>query len=96
MGMGGSTSYSAIFSTPQGLWVTSSNQLFVADALSGQIKIFNLINKEAGVPLGSLGINEGELHYPLDVLVDEATNDVYVADNQNGRITVFVGGGVRQ
>jgi len=98
---GGGGTYTPFFSTPQGLWVNSKKQVFIADALSGGIQVYDLDSssgtyKSQLTVLGSLGTNEGELHYPLDVLVDKSTDDVFVADNRNGRILVFVGGGAIQ
>ena len=83
------------FSTPQGLSVDSGNNVFLVDALTGKVLMFNL-DTSRDVPLktlGSVGSELGELFYPLDVVVDETTKDVFVADYRNGRITVFTGGG---
>lgn len=81
------------FSTPQGVWADSA-YVFVADALSGEIHIYKLADKSQVKVLGQIGSDLGDLHYPLDVFVDSGTRDVFVADNGNGRITVFRGGGV--
>lgn len=83
-----------IFSTPQGLFVDSAGYLFLVDARSGEVQIFNLSTKAKIKTLGGLGTGVGELFYPLDVLVDETTKDVFVADYWNQRIAVFQGGGV--
>jgi hypothetical protein len=84
------------FSTPQGLFVDSTNHLYLTDALSGEIKIYSLQNNELVKTLGTVGTGPEQLYYPLDVYVDDVSRDVYVSDNRNGRITVFPGGGVIQ
>lgn len=81
------------FSTPQGLYVDEIGRVFLADALSGEILVFSETGEHIGT-LGGLGTEEGKLFYPLDVHVDEKSQDVYVADNRNGRIAVFSNGGV--
>lgn len=81
------------FSTPQGIYVDETGRVFLADALSGEVLIFNEEGEHLGT-LGGLGFEEGKLFYPLDVYVDEKSQDVYVADNRNGRIAVFNNGGV--
>jgi len=82
-----------IFSTPQGLHVDDNGRIFLADAVSGEIVIFNASGILLGT-LGGLGTAEGQLFYPLDVFVDHRSRNVYVADNRNHRITVFPNGGV--
>ncbi len=81
------------FSTPQGLYADETGRIFLADALSGEVIILSATGTILGT-LGSLGVNEGQLFYPLDVHLDEKSQDVYVADNRNGRISVFSNGGV--
>lgn len=83
----------ATFSRPQGMYVSQSNHLFLVDALAGEVQVFDLATQELVKTLGEIGTDPGELFYPLDVVVDESTQDVFVADNRNRRITVFAGGG---
>jgi len=80
------------FSMPQGLFVDSDQNLFLAEARTSEVRItdsgYNYVQS-----VGSRGVGEGELYYPLDVFVDDSTKDVFVTDNQNRRITVYLGGG---
>jgi len=78
------------FSTPQGGAVDSSGNFYVADILGGRVLIFNSAGQGIGT-LGSPGTGPGELLSPLDVVLDEATGDVFVTNNRNGRIEVFRG-----
>ena len=80
--------------TPQGLSTDSAGNVFMTDARSGSIKVFPIDGGPLLHTLGNLGVGYGELFYPLDVFVDIATNDVYVTDFNNLRITVFAGGGI--
>jgi len=82
----------ARFSTPQGLYVDNQRRVFVADAVAGEIVVFDASGGLLG-RLGKLGIGEGELFYPLDVVIDDRSQDVFVADTRNARITVFRRGG---
>jgi len=80
------------FSTPQGLFV-DGGYVFLVDALAGEVQMFRLADKTRVKVIGSLGTGEGELRYPLDVIIDAITKDVFVADNGNRRITVYRAGG---
>jgi len=62
--------------------------------LAGEVQMFRLADKKQVKVLGALGTGDGQLRYPLDVVVDTVTKDVFVADNGNRRITVFRAGGV--
>jgi len=95
-GMLGGCGGTGQFSAPQGVFVDSAHNVFVVDALTSKVLVFNL-DTARDVPiktLGQMGIGEGELFYPLDVAVDAVSQDLFVADNRNGRITAFSGGGV--
>ena len=89
----------SIFSTPQGIYLDSTNNLFVVDALSGEVQVYDMNSASPTYMdqlkvIGSLGTGDGELYYPLDVYIDEPEKDVFITDNQNGRIVVFRGGGL--
>jgi len=81
------------FSMPQGLFVDDHQNVYLAEARLGEVLVINA-DKVLVTSFGTRGIAEGELLYPLDVFVDSVTRDIFVADNQNSRITVFLGGGV--
>jgi len=81
------------FSMPQGLCIDAAGNLFLAEARLGEVLVVDASNNLV-TTIGSRGIGEGELLYPLDVFVDPLTRDLFVTDNQNGRISAFVGGGV--
>jgi len=84
---------SSRFSSPQGIWVDNGN-VFLVDVLSGEVQVWRQSDNTRIAVLGQIGSELGELMYPLDVLVDSTSKDVFVADNRNGRITVFRGGGI--
>ena len=77
------------FSAPRGV-ALSSDRLFVADALLGQVLVFN---REDGTRLGSFGsfgTDPGQLLFPIDVVFDEETETLYVVNNRMGRIVTYV------
>lgn len=92
MGMGGDTTYTPVFSAPQGLALDQSGHVYVVDTVSGEIQVFNLADKTQVSVLGLSEVDGDRLSYPLDVWVDAEAGDVYVADNRNARITVYRGG----
>ncbi|MBW2688966.1 MAG: NHL repeat-containing protein [Deltaproteobacteria bacterium] len=77
------------FSSPRGV-ALSSDRLFVADALLGQVLVFN---REDGARLGtfgSFGTDPGQLLFPVDIVFDEETETLYVVNNRMGRIVTYV------
>ena len=78
------------FSAPQGLYLTTGGDLYMADVIMGQVLIFNSSDLGIGT-LGSHGTGAGELFIPMDVVVDEATGDVLVTDYRRGLVEAFRG-----
>ena len=76
------------FSRPQGLWLTDS-KLFVADNMLAQILEFDRATNDMIASYGCLGSSEGHLLLPMDVALDDAGLNLYVADNRNMRVTVL-------
>ncbi|MBE0503773.1 MAG: 6-bladed beta-propeller [Desulfuromonadales bacterium] len=91
--MGGTTTLQTTFSTPQGLYI-DNNYLYLVDALSATIRVYNLSTLTQVKTFGVRGTALGELFYPLDIIVDNSTKDVFVTDNRNKRIAVYRGEGV--
>jgi DNA-binding beta-propeller fold protein YncE len=87
---------STLFSTPQGLYADGMGNVYVVDARSGEVQVFESATGAQLYTIGSLGSGFEELFYPLGVYVDQATRDVYVADHGNNRIMVFREGGAVQ
>lgn len=76
------------FSRPQGVWPHGPS-LYVVDAMLGQVLQFD---RDTGAQLsasGCLGTSAGHLMLPMDVLFDELSQQIFVADNRNGRVTVL-------
>ncbi|MDT8444160.1 MAG: NHL repeat-containing protein [Desulfuromonadales bacterium] len=76
------------FSRPQGVAV-AGNMIYVADAVLGQILSFDRSSGSPGESYGCFGSSAGHLLLPMDILIGPAKNNLYVADNRNGRITVL-------
>ncbi len=76
------------FSRPQGILLTNS-KLFVADNMLAQILGFDRETNEVTASYGCLGSSEGHLLLPMDVALDDAGLNLYVADNRNMRVTVL-------
>lgn len=79
------------FTMPQGLALNSKQQLFVTDSLTGEIHIFDAND---GMLLGKVkgsGSKTGvfKMKMPLDLVIDDRTNDLFVTNNLMGNIQVF-------
>jgi DNA-binding beta-propeller fold protein YncE len=76
------------FSAPRGVAV-SADRLFVADALLGQVLVFDRKTGEYLGAFGSFGTDPGQLLFPIDVAFDEKTEALYVVNNRMGRLETF-------
>ena len=81
------------FLKPNGIAVSSSRIVYVADSEANHIKMFardgSLIRS-----FGTLGWGSGQLDFPTDIAFDETRSEVYVAEHNNRRISVFDPNGV--
>lgn len=84
----------AKFSRPQGLAVNGLGAVFLVDSFSGEVLAFDLATGALLKTLGGYGTASGEMRLPLDVVIEQHSQDVYVTNNQASRIEVFRGGGV--
>jgi DNA-binding beta-propeller fold protein YncE len=84
------------FSRPQGLAVNDQGQIYLVDSFRGQVLVFDRETFAGVTTIGQPGEASGELMLPLDVLIDKASKDVYVTNNRNRRVEVFIGKGEPQ
>jgi len=84
------------FARPQGLAVNSQGLVYLVDSFRGQVLIFDRNTLQGVSTLGTSGKEPGELLLPLDIVIDDGTNDVYVTNNRNQRIERYAGKGVLQ
>lgn len=76
------------FSRPQGVTVDARN-IYVVDAMLGQILVFDRNTYAAQPSLGSYGVNAGQLLLPMDLTRDSATGKLFVTNNRMGRVAPF-------
>ena len=77
-----------LFSRPQGL-ALSNGKLYLADNMLAQILEFDRATGTKTASFGCKGSSEGHLLLPMDVALDDAEQNLYVADNRNARVTVI-------
>lgn len=75
------------FSRPQGIAVSGS-RIFVTDALRAQVLEFDRATGTAKAAHGCMGSSPEHLMLPMDVTLDQAGENFYIADNRNMRVTV--------
>lgn len=83
------------FTMPQGLYINGTHQLYVIDSLTGEIHIFNALNGNLLSKVKGSGIPEGQSasKMPLDLVIDNTTQNVFVTNNMMASIKVFPGAG---
>jgi tripartite motif-containing protein 71 len=74
---------------PRGVAVDGDDRLFVADAAAHTVKTYDV---SGDLPrflrsIGSQGIGESQLRFPIGVAVDGDL--IYIADRQNGRVQIW-------
>ena len=75
------------FYYPNGLRVSSQEELYVCDSKNNRIQVFDLdlnFKREFGGP----STGKGQFSFPADVAFDSSDN-IYISDNENHRIQVF-------
>ena len=75
-------------SRPQGLALDERN-LYVVDAMLGQILVFDRVSYAYTGAIGSFGVADGQLLLPMDLSRDTATGKLYVTNNRVGRVAAF-------
>ena len=84
------------YNKPRGIGLNSSGtHLFISDCLKNRMVMISTTDGSVvGVCGGVCGSSEGQMIQPYDVTVDDVTNPLmptlYVADNDNKRVQVFV------
>jgi sugar lactone lactonase YvrE/fibronectin type 3 domain-containing protein len=73
-------------SKPKGIFISTEQELYVADANNNRIMKFNL-HGDSLMSFGSSGSQNGQFNTPLDIVVDSVGN-IYVSD-ANNRIQKF-------
>jgi DNA-binding beta-propeller fold protein YncE len=77
------------FEYPDGIAVDSSNNVYVTDTSNQRVQKFTS-NGNYLTQWGSVGGGNGQFEGPYGIAVDSTGNFIYVADNGNSRIEVFV------
>lgn len=83
------------FSCPQGMALMSNGNLIIVDSLLGNALVLDIstLSMPTGVKsVGTIGMGADELMLPLDVLLDDASGDLHITNNQQGRVSLLAGG----
>lgn len=90
----GSTVATTRFVRPQGLAVSASGRIIVAEVLSSRILVLDRKNGALLAEIGSPGSEPGQLRVPIDLFLDSRTGDVFVSNSRGARrVEVFRGAG---
>lgn len=76
------------FIKPNGIALTQSQMIYVVDSKADQVKVYNE-DRILQFVFGATGSGDGQFNFPTDLVVNETTGEVYVADFMNKRIAVF-------
>ncbi len=76
------------FIKPNGIAVTEGQTVYVVDSEAHQVKAYDDLGA-LQFSFGSQGCGDGELDFPIDIVLNELLGEVYVSDFWNKRIVVF-------
>jgi DNA-binding beta-propeller fold protein YncE len=80
---------------PVGLYAAKDGTLYVADRWNHRVMKYGRNGSRNGTPIGNgRGNGSRQLNSPVAVVVDEATNAVYISDYENNRVQLWSGPGV--
>lgn len=82
------------FSRPQGLAVDGEGHIFLVDCYSGEVIVIDRDTEKTLATLAGFGDEPGQLQFPLDIVLDGKTKNLYITNNRAGRIEVLENGGV--
>jgi DNA-binding beta-propeller fold protein YncE len=81
------------FSRPQGLAVDGDGHIFLVDCYSCEVLVFDIASGSLMETLGGFGSEPGKMLLPLDIVMDDASRDIFVTNNRSARIEIFRQGG---
>lgn len=76
------------FITPNGIAVTEGQTVYVVDSEAHQVKVYDSLGS-LQFTFGSQGSADGQLDFPVDIVLNEILDEVYVSDFWNRRVVVF-------
>lgn len=76
------------FVKPNGIAVAADQNVYIVDSGTHQVKIYN---KEGVLQaaIGSEGAAQGQLNYPIDIVLNDTAGEFYISDFWNSRVVVF-------
>ena len=88
------------FGKSNGIAVTKTGEIFIADSLNNNVKAFNsdYSPRIIGVSnsFGSSGTATGQFYEPTGITYEKGSDQIAVVDNRNGRVQFFSTSGVYQ
>ena len=76
------------FISPNGIAVTEGQSVYVVDSKAHQVKVYDNFGA-LQFSFGSEGCADGQLDFPIDIVLNETVGEVYVSDFRNKRVAVF-------
>jgi sugar lactone lactonase YvrE len=76
------------FIAPSGIAVSETQAVYVVDSKAHQVKVYDDFG-DLQFTFGSQGSADGQLDFPVDIVLNEILGEVYVSDFWNRRIVVF-------
>ncbi len=80
------------FKQANGIAVDAAGFVYVADSLDNNVKVFNSLGQFVKT-IGTSGTAAGQFSMPTGIAYDKSSNQIAVADTQNGRIQFFSASG---
>jgi DNA-binding beta-propeller fold protein YncE len=75
------------FLVPNGIALTAGT-VYVVDSKRHEVRTYDKSGTFTG-SFGGHGTGNGQLDFPIDIVIDESVNEIYISDWRNRRIVVF-------
>ncbi|MBI5675406.1 MAG: carboxypeptidase regulatory-like domain-containing protein [Nitrospirae bacterium] len=77
------------FGLPGDIAVSQSGIVFVTDSSNDRVRVYDAATGNYQYSFGTYGSGNGQFKFPAGIACDDANQEVYVVDQNNGRVQVF-------
>lgn len=77
------------FGMPGDIAVTQDGRVYVTDSRDDKVKVYDSTTGARQLSFGASGTSAGQMRFPAGITYNDASQEVFVVDQNNGRVQVF-------